>query len=123
MRNLLLRWFVNAIALWVAVKLLPGLHHDGTAISLIAVALIFGLVNALVRPLLLLLTCPLVLLTLGLFVLIVNTLMLSLTIALSNSLGLGISSDSFVATFLGSIVISLVSGVLNVLLKDERENN
>lgn len=121
MRNLLLRWLVNAIALWVAVKLLPGLHHDGTTISLIAVALIFGLVNALVRPLLLLLTCPLVLLTLGLFVLIVNTLMLSLTIALSNSLGLGITSDSFVATFLGSIVISLVSGVLNIFLKDDRE--
>ncbi len=121
MKNLLLRWFINAVALWIAVKLLPGLSHDGSTISLIGVALIFGLVNALVRPILLLLTCPLVLLTLGLFVLIVNTLMLWLTISVSSSLGLGIHSESFMATFLGSIVISLVSGVLNVLLKDDRE--
>ena len=121
MGNLLLRWFINAVALWVAVKLLPGLSHDGSMISLIAVALIFGLVNALVRPILLLLTCPLVLLTLGLFILIVNTLMLWLTIVLSNTLGLGIHSESFVATFFGAVVISLVSGVLNVLLKDSSE--
>lgn len=123
MLRLLVRVAVNAIALWVAVNLVPGLQHEGNATSLFIIALIFGLVNALVRPIIILLTCPLIILSLGLFVLIINTIMLSLTVWLSgpDMLGLGLTSTGFWATFLGAIVISLVSGAINLLIKDDRE--
>lgn len=115
----LIRWAINAIALWVAIQLLPGLTHEGSAISLLVIALIFGLVNALVRPLLVMLTCPLIVLTLGLFVLVINTLMLALTEWLSGLWNLGFNSTDWGATFLGALIISVVSGVLSLLLRDE----
>lgn len=117
----LLRWAVITISLWVAVQIVPGLEHTGTALSLIGIALIFGLINAFVRPLLVLLTCPLIVVTLGLFVLIVNTIMLSLTIWLSRLFDLGLVSSGFWATFFGALVISVVSGVISVLLRDDYE--
>jgi putative membrane protein len=122
--KLLIRLAINALALWIAIKLIPGFNFEGDNLSLLIIALIFGLVNALVRPIIILLTCPLVVLTLGLFVLIINTIMLSLTVWLSgpNVLDLGLISDGFWTTFLAAIVISIVSGVLTTLLKDERED-
>lgn len=118
-----IRWAVNTIALWAAIQLVPGLAHEGTAVSLLIIALIFGLVNALVRPLLVLLTCPLIVVTLGLFVLVVNTLMLSLTIWLSGIFDLGLTSTGFWPTFFGAVVVSVVSGVLSLLLRDDRESS
>lgn len=120
--RLLLRWAVNAIALWVAIEIVPGLEYRGeTYTSLLIIALLFGLVNALVRPILLILTCPLIVLTLGLFILIINAVMLSLTVWLSDLFGLGLVSESFVATLLGALVISVVSGLINLLIKEDRE--
>ncbi len=123
MSRLLIRWVINAAALWVAIRLVPGIEHTGSGFSLLGIALIFGLVNALVRPVLLLLTCPLIFLTLGLFVLIVNTILLALTAWLAgpNVLDLGLSVSGFWATFFGALVISVVSGVINALVKDENE--
>lgn len=124
MTRLLLRWAINAIALWVAIELVPGLNYVAESyVSLLIIALIFGLVNALVRPILLLLTCPLILLTLGLFILIVNAVMLSLTVWLSGVFNLGLMSDGFLPTLLGALVISVVSGVMNLLVKEDRESN
>ena len=81
MFRLIIRLAVNAIALWVAFQIIPGLEHTAeSGTSLIFIALIFGLINALVRPVILLLTCPLIILSLGLFVLVINTIMLSLTL-------------------------------------------
>ncbi len=117
-----IRLVVNAVAIWAAVQLVPGLNYVGTTTSLLIVALVFGVVNALVRPLLLLLTCPFIILTLGLFVLVVNTIMLSLTVWLSGIWDLGLTSTGFWATFLGAVVISLVSSVINLLIKDDHEN-
>ncbi len=117
MTKLLIRLVVNAIALWVAVQIVPGLTYEGGPVALIVIALIFGVINALVRPILLLLTCPLVMLTLGLFILVVNTAMLWLTIQIAGSLGL--SADGFLAIFLGSVIISIVSAVLNIFVKDD----
>ena len=122
MSRLLIRWAVNAIALWVAIQIVPGMSHDGTGVSLLIIALIFGLVNALVRPLLLLLTCPLVVVTMGLFILVINALMLALTDWLSDMFSLGLVVEDFWATFWGAIVISLVSGFINLLVKDANEN-
>ena len=121
MFRLLLRWAVNAIALWAAIELVPGIQHDGTGASLLFIALIFGLVNALVRPLLMLLTCPLIVLTMGLFILVINTIMLALTEWLSGVFNLGLTIDGLWPTFLGALVISVVSAVINLLVKDAHE--
>jgi putative membrane protein len=120
--RLLIRWVITAVSLWAAVLIVPGIQHEGSIWSLFIVAAIFGLVNALVRPFVLLLSCPLVALTLGLFVLIINGLMLSLTIWLSSFFDLGFTSDGFWPTFLGALVISIVSGLLSIFLPDERES-
>ena len=121
--KLLVRLIINALALWIAITLIPGFNFEGSNVSLLMIALIFGLVNALVRPVIVLLTCPLVLLTLGLFVLVINTIMLYLTIWLSREVfDLGLTSSGFWTTFLAAIVISIVSGVMSMLLKDERED-
>lgn len=122
MFRLLLRWAINAIALWAAVQLVSGLEHQAdSSVSLLIIALIFGLVNALVRPIVVLLTCPLIVLTMGLFILIINTIMLSLTVWLSGVFDLGLSSSGFWSTFFGAIVISVVSGIISLLIKDKRE--
>ena len=121
--RLLLRWAVSAIALWVAIQLVPGLEHQAeSGISLLVIALIFGLVNALIRPLVVLLTCPLILLTMGLFILVINTIMLGLTVWLSDLFDLGLVVEGFWPTFWGAVIISLVSGVMNLLIGDTGED-
>ncbi|MCI0396009.1 MAG: phage holin family protein [Chloroflexi bacterium] len=123
MSRFLLRWAINTIALWAAVEFVPGIHHEGSGFSLLLIALIFGLVNALIRPLLVLLTCPFIILTMGLFILIVNTIMLSLTAWLAGPevLDLGLTIEGFWPTFLGALVISIISGVINAVVKDASE--
>ncbi len=123
MFRFLIRLVVNAVAIWAAVELVPGLDYVGSTASLLLVALVFGVVNALVRPLLLLLTCPFIILTLGLFVLVVNTIMLSLTVWLSDVFDLGLTSTGFWATFLGALVISIVSSLINLIIKDDDEDD
>lgn len=119
MGKLLVRLIVNAVALWVAVEIVPGLSYDGDLITLLLVALIFGLVNALVRPILTVLSCPLIILTLGLFVLVINGLMLALTGWLSRQFDLGFAVESFWAALLGALVISIVSALLNLFVVDD----
>ena len=114
--GLIVRLVVNALALWVATAVVPGLGFSGTWVSMLGVALVFGLVNALVRPALTMLTCPLVLLTLGLFTLVINALMLMLTGWLSERMGLGFTVDGFWAAFLGAIVVSVVSVAATLML-------
>jgi putative membrane protein len=114
----LLRILINAAALWAATEIVPGVRHDGTWTSLLLVALVFGLLNAIVRPILKLLTCPLILLTLGLFTFVINAVMLWLTSAVSESLGLGFHVDGFIPAFLGALVVTVVNVLLSVLLPD-----
>jgi putative membrane protein len=122
--KLLIRLGINAVALWAALELVPGLAYEGDWLTLLIIALIFGVVNALVRPLLVLLTCPFIVVTLGLFVLVVNTILLSLTIWISSEIfNLGISSTGFWATFFGALIISIVSGLLSLLVKDDNERS
>ncbi|HEX6307068.1 MAG TPA: phage holin family protein [Longimicrobiales bacterium] len=115
----LIRLVISAAALWVAVALVPGITFSGPWYHLLVVALVFGVVNAFVRPILTLLTCPLILLTLGLFVLVLNALMLWLTSALSGALGIDFRVGGFLAAFLGGIVFAVVSGLLNLIVPDE----
>jgi putative membrane protein len=123
MGKLLIRLIVNAIALWAAVQLVPGLSYEGGPVTLFLVALIFGLVNALVRPLITLLTCPLIMVTLGLFVLVINGIMLALTAWLSQLFNLGFFVDGFWAALLGALVISIVSALLSLFVADDRRRD
>jgi putative membrane protein len=114
MQNLVIRLFVNAVALWVAAQLVGGMELDGAFWSVVLVAAVFGLANALIRPVMLLLSLPLLVLTLGLFTLVVNALILLLTAALVGAL----TVDGFWAAFLGSILISIVSFLFSIVLPD-----
>ena len=122
MRKLLLRWLINGVALYVAAELVPGIHTDGGWQVLAVMALIFGLVNALIRPILKLLTCPLIMLTLGLFTLVINALMLQLAAWLGRQFDLGFYVRNFWSALLGALVISVVSFVLTMLIGDEDED-
>lgn len=123
MTRFILRWVINAVALYAAIALVPGIHLRSELsqqwLAIVLLALVFGLLNALLRPLLILLTCPLIILTLGLGTLLINTLMLYLTGWVGDLLGFGLKVDNFLAAFLGALVISLVSIALSLLLKDE----
>jgi putative membrane protein len=116
MRHLLIRLVMNAAALFVAVRLIPGMHFAGGLGKLLLVALVFGLVNAVVRPVLTLLSCPLIVVTLGLFLLVINALMLGLTSWLSTRLGLGFQVDGFWPALVGGLVIGLISTVLTLFV-------
>ena len=112
--NLLFRWVVSSLSLLVAAWLVPGIHAEKNSWTLFAVmAIILGLVNAIVRPVLKLLSCPLVILTLGLFVLVINgiTLWLASYIAV-NWFHVGFYVDGFWAAFWGALVVSIVSVIL-----------
>lgn len=112
-----LRLIVNAAALWVATEVVPGVTYDGGPLPFLAVALIFGVINATLQPITKLLTCPLILLTLGLFALIVNGLMLWLTSSLATGLGIDFRVSGFWPAFWGALVVSLVSTLLSMFLR------
>jgi len=119
MTKFIIRWAINAIALYVAVLVVPGIALRGTWVDVLWLALIFGLLNALVRPLLKFLTCPLIILTLGLFSIVINTGMLLLTSKIGQNFGFGLTVDGFWQAVLGSLVISIVSVVMSVIFRDE----
>ena len=115
----LLRLLVNAAALWVATRIVPGVSYAGGWAPFLVVALIFGVINATLRPLTKILTFPLIIVTLGIFALVVNGLMLWLTSSLSAALGLGFHVSGFWAAFWGAIVVSIVSLLLSVAVRGE----
>jgi putative membrane protein len=119
--HFLVRLLVNAAGLWVATRIVPGVTYSGGWLPFLVVALIFGVINATLRPLTKILTCPLILLTLGLFALIVNGLMLWLTSSVSSAMGLGLHVDGFWAAFWGGVVVSIVSTVLSMIVRPDRE--
>jgi putative membrane protein len=119
MRSLLLRLIINAIGLYAATRLVPGISYEGDWVTIVIVAFIFGLVNALVRPILTILTCPLVALTLGLFIFVINAIMLALTGWLAGQLGIAFKVADFTAAFLGALVISVISFLLTMLIRDD----
>ncbi|MER6285131.1 phage holin family protein [Streptomyces sviceus] len=124
MKNFLVKTIANAGALAVAVWLLDKITLTGGStgekvLTLIVVALVFGLVNFLVKPIVTLLTFPLFILTLGLFTLIVNALMLLLTSWLADKLDLSFHVEGFWTAVLGGLIISIVSWALHMVLPDE----
>ncbi|WP_328681532.1 phage holin family protein [Streptomyces sp. NBC_00343] len=123
MKNFLVKTIANAGALAVAVWLLDKITLTGDSTfkkvwTLLLVALVFGLVNFLVKPIVKLLTFPLFILTLGLITLVVNALMLMLTSWLADKLDLSFHVEGFWTAVLGGLIISVVSWALNVVLPE-----
>lgn len=115
----LVRLIINAAALWVAVRVVSGISYQGSWIPFFGVALLFGALNAVVRPILKLLTLPLLLLTLGLFTFVINGIMLWLTAGLARSLGVQFYVSGFWAAFWGALVVSVVSTILSWFVASE----
>lgn len=111
MPGILLKWFINALALYLASHLVKGIQVSGTWALLLAAALL-GILNAVIRPLLVILTLPITILTLGLFTLIINGLMLWLVSCLIK----GFVIQDFWAAFWGALLISIVSAIINWLI-------
>lgn len=126
MKNFLIKVVVNALAIWVATLVVPGISATGRGTDLgnqvltfLVIGLIFGLVNAVVKPVVALLALPLYVLTLGLFSFIVNALMLELTSWISQATPLTFTVDDFFwSAVLGAVVVTFVSMVLNLVLPD-----
>jgi putative membrane protein len=126
---ILLRLIINAVALLVTAWIVPGIYlgaagphptqHDW--ITLLIVALIFGLVNAVIRPIIFLLSLPLTIITLGLFTFVINAFMLLLTSWIAQGMGLGFRVDGFLPALLGALIISVVSFVLSRVLSKPRQ--
>jgi putative membrane protein len=126
MGKFLLRVIINAISLYAAVALLSGhiIMQNNQWYAYLALGLIFGLVNALLRPLLMVASCPLLILTLGLGTLIVNTLLFLIAgwIGQAFQMGFIIPQSGFWYAFLGAIIVSIVSFILSRFLVDEKNN-
>jgi putative membrane protein len=122
--NFLLRWLINAIALALAVRFVPGLSLEGTGWTvLVLMAAVFGLVNALIRPLVRLVTLPLTVATFGLFSVVINAAMLWLAAWITERLfpDSRFVIDGLIPALVGAIVVSIVSAVLSSLLIDDED--
>src|ERR1700752_623110 len=117
----LVRLLSNAVALLITARIIPGIHFGAAGpqpttndwVTLLIVALIFGVVNAVIRPILVLLSLPLEILTLGLFIFVINAFMLLLTSWIAQAVGVGFRVDKFLAALFGALIISIVSFVLS----------
>ena len=119
----LVRLLVNAAALWVATRLVSGVTYSGGWLPFLGVALVFGIVNAFIRPVARVLTFPLIIVTFGIFALVVNGLMLWLTSKVAGALDLGFHVSGFRAAFLGALVVSIVSMVLSMFVSESTSSN
>lgn len=117
MMNFLIRLFVNALALTAAAWLLDGIRMSGGFWDVLLVALVFGVLNAVLKPVLLVLSLPFLIVTLGLFALVVNAVMLMITASFFDHFEVA----GFGTAVLGSIVISIVTIILGVALKEAEE--
>ena len=122
--RILIHWFITSVALVVAAWLVPGIRVEREAWTVFAgMAIILGLVNAIVRPLLKLLSCPLIVLTLGLFVLVINGITLWLAAAIAvRFFHVGFYVDGFVPAFVGALIVSIVSVILSAILGPRRSD-
>ncbi|MEU2612349.1 phage holin family protein [Micromonospora sp. NPDC007271] len=122
----LIRLAITAIALWITTLIVPGVEVTGrdavnTALTLVVVALIFGVVNAVLKPVIKVLGCVFYLLTLGLFALVVNALLFLFTNWIAQGLHLPFHVEGFWAAFWGAIVVAVVNWLISIVVPDRRE--
>ena len=110
--TLVLRWLILSVAVWAAAEIVGGIHYRGFE-SILVVAAILGLLNLYVRPALTLLTLPITILTLGIFLIVLNAILLGLAAWISDIFGVDFSIDGAGSALLGSLIISLVSLIIN----------
>ncbi len=115
-QRLLIRFLINAAAIYAAAQIISGIHLVGWD-AIVFVAIIFGLVNALIKPLVSLITCLIQVITLGLFTLVINAGMLYVTAWLAQKFGLAFYIDNFLSAFLGALIVSVISFILSKVLK------
>ena len=118
MNKFLIRWIINSLAVWAAVTLVPGINWTDDWVSIIVLGLILTFVNYIVRPLAKFVGCLPIILTLGLFTLVVNAFLFWLTGYIGQAFGMGFTVDGFWPAFLGGLVVSVVSLVLGIFLRD-----
>lgn len=119
--NFFIRLVVNGAALWLAARFISGIAYTGGWVGLVAVALVFGVINAFVRPVLSFLSMPIQFITLGLFTLVLNAFMLMLTGWAAGKMGIPFTVAGFVPAVFGAILVSIISLVLSSLLTDEKD--
>jgi putative membrane protein len=122
LKKLFIRWLIAALALFLASWIVPGIHTEGSGwIAFALVAIILGLINALIRPILKVLSFPLIIVTLGLFTLVINALMLWLASSIAvNWFDVGFYIDGFWSAFFGALIVSIVTVILSAIL-DRKE--
>lgn len=119
--TILLRLLINAVALWCAARFIDGITYSGSWPGLVGLALVFGVVNTFIRPVLRLLSFPITIATLGLFMLVINALMLWLTAGIAERLGIAFTVRGFFPALLGAICVSVVGMMLSAMLLSEKE--
>jgi len=122
-KNILIRWLITALAVVAAAALVPGITVTGANgwLTVIVMAAVLGLINAIIRPILALLSCGCIVATLGLFMLVINTFTFWLASYVTNLFNLGFSVENLWAAFLGALVVSIVSFLLSMVFVDDRE--
>src|SRR4051812_44655829 len=120
---ILWRLLINAAALWIATQAIEGISFTGDWRLLFVVALVFAVLNVLVRPVLKLLTFPLMVLSLGLFTFVLNAFMLWLTARISDATDLGFHVSGFRAAFIGALLVTVVSFVLSLVIRGDKKGD
>ncbi len=122
MIDILIRFVISAIAFFAADLVVPGIRFEGPNILLayIVVPLVFGLVNAILKPIVAIFTCFIMIITLGLFTFVINAIMLLVTAWAAQQLGFGFYVDGFISALFGSIIISLVSTILAMVQRNNK---
>jgi len=126
MKKLIITIAINAVALYAAIAILQDrgiTPQNENWLSFVWLALIFGVVNVIIRPLLIVMSCPLLILTLGLGTLIINTVMFVLAGWIGSQFNVGFTVDNFVSAFLGALITSIVSFLLTIIFKGQMESS
>lgn len=118
MINALVKVGVNALAIWIAVKFVDGLTYDDAEgfVKLAILALLLGVVNGLIKPIVTFFSFPAVLATLGLFLIVINIAMFGLLVLLSDTFALGLDADGFVPIAIGGLIVSVVAWLAELVL-------
>ncbi len=115
LRRYILQWLITSLAIFAAFSLVPGITFTGNGYEIGIIAMIYSVINLLIRPVLTLITCPMIILTLGMFTVIINGVLLLITADLAKFLGIDFHIETFFTALIGAVVISFTTFVLNAL--------